>query len=74
MNDDIDRLKRSCRMLEEIFRISEHILKDLDAVENQKIDEGAFDTLWYHSTRIYNMSDNYIQEIRGVKEDLNEKR
>ena len=74
MRDDRDLMKSACKMLEEIHETSESILKDLDLVENQKINQGAFDTLWYHATRIYNMSDNYIQEIRGVKEELNEKR
>ena len=70
MNDDIDLMKSACKMLEEIYETSESILKDLDLVENQKINEGAFDSLWYHSTRIYNLSKAYLAEIEDIKGDL----
>ena len=74
MNDDIDRLKRSCRMLEEIFRISEHVLKDLNSIENMSAVEGDFDALWYHTTVIYNKSSAYLTEIENIKVGLKEDR
>ena len=70
MSYETDILLRVCQRLEVIYHACDSNIKDLDAIKNVKALEGAFDSLWYHSTRIYNLSKAYLAEIEDIKGDL----